>query len=74
MIHISQKKPLIYRQTFSKEKGLRSLLRLFGYLGMLNSSINVGKLKNGVFTIYFAYFQDGHKIKEKQIKICSVTC
>ena len=41
---------------------------------MLNPKTNVGKLKNGVFTIEFAYFQDGRQIEEKSIKICKVTC
>ena len=41
---------------------------------MLNPKINVGKLKNDVFTILFAYFQDGHQIEEISIKICRVTC
>ena len=35
---------------------------------MLNPKTNVGKLKNGVFTILFAYFQDGSQIEEKSIK------
>ena len=29
---------------------------------MLNPKSNVGKLKNGVFTNLFAYFQDGRQI------------
>ena len=41
---------------------------------MLNPKTNVGKLKNCVFTVLFAYFQDGRKIEEKSIKICRVTC
>ena len=40
---------------------------------MLNPKTNVGKLRNGVFTILFAYFQDGRQIEEKSIKICRVT-
>ena len=35
---------------------------------MLNPKTNVGKLENGVFTILFAYFQDGHQIEEILIK------
>ena len=42
------------------------------YLGMLNPQLNVGKLRNGVFTIQFAYFQDGHQIEEKNGN-CRVT-
>ena len=41
---------------------------------MLNPKTNVGKLKNGVFTIKFAYFQDGRQVEEKSIKNCRVTC
>ena len=33
-----------------------------------NPKTTVGKLKNGVLTIRFAYFQDGRQIGEKQIK------
>ena len=35
---------------------------------MLNPKIDVGKLKNGVFTIYLAYSQDGRQVEEKSIK------
>ena len=35
---------------------------------MLNPKTNVGKLKNGVFTIYLAYSQDGRQVEEKSIK------
>ena len=33
---------------------------------MLNPKTKVGGLKNGVFIIYFAYFQDGRQIEEKE--------
>ena len=35
---------------------------------MLNPKTNVGKLKNGVFTILFAYFQNGHQNEENPYK------
>ena len=41
---------------------------------MLNPKTNVGKLKDGVFTNSFAYFQDDRQINEKSIKICRATC
>ena len=48
-------------QAFCEEKVLRYLLGVFLYAKSKN---HVGKLKNGVYTILLAYFQDGRQIEE----------
>ena len=49
-------------QAFCEEKGLIPLLGVFGYP---DPKTNVGKLKNGVFTVLFAYLQDGRQMEEQ---------
>ena len=72
----SQEKKIRKRRLFKKVQGFcdeKISDTSYGYYGMLNPKNNVGKLRNGVFSIYFAYFQDGRKIEENSIKICRVS-